>query len=264
MKGLVRAAFAVVLLLAACSDDPAPASNATPPAAVQAVDAAGIWVLRSGHGPGGRIAIPRGTRVTMQIDGDTIRGHTGCNAYGGGVTISGDSFETGGFALSEIGCAPDLAELEQLYVEAVGDADTVARDGRTLTLTGPATELVFRRVPPVDPRPLTGTVWRLESLVEGPSPSSGVASARPARLLLRADGTFEGTTGCRSFSGTWEVTGDVVSVTQMVFEGNCRGGGEQDSHVASALGAGFRAERDGDRLVVTAESGGLGLVYRSK
>lgn len=266
MRKLAAVALTTLLLVACAEEDAAPDRDGAAPSAppVAAVDANGIWALRSGHAPSGEITIAQGTRITMEVDGDQIRGSAGCNSYGGGIAIDGDTFEAGGLALTEIGCPPDVAEAEERFVEAIGEADTIARTGRTLTLTGPDTELVFRLVPPVDPEPLTGTEWILESLVAGQTASSPVVSADPARLVLDEDGTFEGTTGCRSFTGGWEVSGDVVEVTQMVFEGDCKAGAEQDSHVAAVIGAGFRAERDGNRLTLTSEKGDLGLVYRSR
>jgi heat shock protein HslJ len=265
MRRLFALALAAVLF-AACADSgtPDPGGKASPSPEPPAVDAAGIWSLRSGKSPAGPIEIAPGTTITMALDGDTIRGNAGCNTYAGGFAIEGESFRTGGLALTEIGCPPDVAEAEERFVDAIDAADTIARQGKTLTLSGPGTELVFSLVPPLDPKPLTGTVWILDTLVEGQTASSTLASAEPARLVLKDDGTFEGTTGCRSFTGTWTVSGDAVAVTQMVFEGNCKDAAEQDSHVASVLGAGFRAERKGDRLTVTADESDLGLVYRAR
>lgn len=268
MRRLLALALAAALCVACSggSGTPEGDGDASPSGpAVPNVDADGVWTLRSGRSRSGEIAVAPGTRITMEIAGDAVRGSAGCNSYGGAVSIEGDAFEAGGLALTEIGCPPEVAEPEERFVEGMGDADTIARDGRTLTLTGPDTELVFRLVPPIDPKPLTGTTWILESLVEGRTASSVAASADPARLLLKDGGTFEGTTGCRSFTGTWEVSGDVVSVTQMVFDGNCKPGvQDQDSHVASVLGGGFRAERREDRLTLTADSFDLGLVYRAR
>lgn len=265
MRKLLALLFAAAVLVA-CGESATPEGDgdSTSRPSVPDVDAAGLWELESGHSASGEIEIPRDTRITMEVLGDQIRGSAGCNSYGGGIAIEGDTFEAGGLAMTEIGCPPEIAQAEERFVEAVGEVDTIARDRRTLTLTGPETELVFRLVPPIDPKPLTGTTWILETLVDGDLASSTLASAEPARLLLSDDGTFEGTTGCRSFTGGWEVSGDVVAVTQMVFEGNCRAAAEQDSHVASVLGGGFRAERDGDRLTLTAEKSALGLVYRSR
>lgn len=228
------------------------------------VDADGLWTLRSGEAPSGPIDLPPRTTITMELDGDHMRGNAGCNSYGGGFSIEGETFEAGGLRLTEIGCPPDVAQAEERFVEAVDAVDAIARSGKTLTLTGPGAELVFRLVPPVDPKPLTGTPWVLETLLEGELASSTLASADPARLLLNDDGTFEGTTGCRSFTGTWSVSGDVVTADTMVFEGDCKTAAEQDVHVASVLGTGFRAERKGDRLTLVAEKGDFGLVYRAR
>ena len=265
MRKLPALALAI-LLLVACGESETPdrGGGATPTPAPPAVDANGVWTLRSGRSASGEIEIPPGTRITMQVDGNEIRGSAGCNGYGAAISIEGEAFEAGGLALTEIGCAPDVAEAEERFVEAIGAADAIARDRKTLTLTGPGAELVFRLVPPLDPKPLTGTTWVLDTLVEGGTASSTIASAQPARLVLNDDGTFEGTTGCRSFTGAWAVSGDVVAVTQRVFEGDCKTAAEQDSHVAAALGGGFRAEREGDRLKVTAEESDLGLVYHSR
>lgn len=251
-------------ILFACGDSATPDGGDDPPPG-PAVDVGGLWVLRSGHSSSGEIAIARGVRITMEINGDQMRGSAGCNSYGGGVSVEGDSFDAGGLALTEIGCPQEIAENETLFVEAMGEVDTVEREGRSLTLTGPESELAFRLVPPVDPKPLTGTEWILDSLVQGPGASGSVSSARPARLFLEDDGTFEGTTGCRTFTGTWEVLGDVVTVNSMVFEGACpKAGADQNAHVSAVLGTGFRAERDGDLLTLTAEKGDLGLVYRAR
>lgn len=263
-----RLAFCLVaaLLAVACGgdstrdggDEPGPRPGG-PDARVQ-----GVWRLESGHSASGPIEPAPGGDITLEVEDDKARGSAGCNTYGGSVVIDGTSFDAGGFAVTEIGCPDALVEPEKRYLEAIDAVDTAARRGNTLTLTGPDTELVFRRVPPVDTEPLTGTVWILESLVEGPTLASTVASAAPARLLLKDDKTFEGTTGCRSFSGNWSVAGDVVTVTQMVFEGDCERGPEQDTHVAAVLGTGFRAEVEGDQLTLTAEKGDFGLVYRAR
>lgn len=266
MRRFLAVAVAAALLVS-CGDSAAPDDDgeAPPDPSVATVDANGFWALRSGRAPSGPIEVPPDARITMEIDGDEVRGSiAGCNSYGGGLAIDGDTFEAGELALTEIGCPADVTEAQERFVEALGDADGVSRKRKTLTLRGPETQLVFELVPPIDPKPLTETPWILETLVQGERASSTVASAEPARLLLRVDGTFEGTTGCRSFSGTWEVVGDVVTVNQMVFEGMCKTAADQDAHVAAVLGTGFRAERKEDRLTLTSQKDDLGLVYRSR
>lgn len=264
----IATALLVLALLGACGDDSANEPNSTPaPTPVPSGDdghARGLWTLTSGHGPSGEIVIAPGTEITLEIADGKASGSGGCNTYGGPVAISGEDFHAGGFAVTEIGCPPEIAEPEQAYLEAVGEADTILVRRKRMTLAGPDTELVFRRVPPIDTKPLTGTTWILDGLVEGQTASSTVSSAKPARLALADDGTFEGTTGCRSFSGTWRASGDVIEITELVFRGDCKKAADQDSHVAAALGAGFRAEVDENTLTITSTIGDVGLVYLAR
>ncbi|HEX2058021.1 MAG TPA: META domain-containing protein [Actinomycetota bacterium] len=255
------ALLTVALLAVSCGGSDEPARGPQGPD----VDASGVWRLESGHAPAGHIDVAPEWRMTFEVDGRDVHGSAGCNSYAGGISIDGDRFDAGSFAVSEIGCPPEIAEAEERFLDALDDADTIAVEGATLTLTGPDTELVFRRVPPVKTKPLTRTAWVLDGLLEGSLASSTVASAEPARLRLSDDETLEGTTGCRSFSGSWTTSGDVVTITGMSFEGTCHGAvAQQDAHVITVLGGGFRTEVDGARLTLTAARGRLGLVYRAQ
>lgn len=265
MKKLALCLVAVAFAACSGSGDPEPGEQTQAPGpGVPNPAVQGVWSFEEGHAPSGPIEPAPGGDITLEVDGDEIRGSAGCNTFGAGVVIDGDEFDPGGLAVTEIGCPKPLVEPETRYLEALEVVDTSEVAGKTLTLTGPDAELTFRKVPPVDPEPLTGTEWMLESLVEGPALDSTVSSARPATLLLNDDKSFEGTTGCRPFTGTWEISGDVVDVTQLLLEGGCPRGLKQDAHVATVLGGAFRVEVDGDELTLTAEAGGLALVYRKR
>jgi heat shock protein HslJ len=263
MKNLALCLVAVAL--AACTDSAAPGPDpggggpVVPNPRVH-----GVWILEEGEGPSGPVEPVAGNDITLEVDGAEVRGSAGCNTYGGGVVIDSDLFDVGSLVVTEIGCPDDVVEPETRYVEALEAVENAAVEGPILTLDGPDAELEFRRVPPVDPEPRTETAWVLEGLVEGRALEAPVSAAEPARLLLKDDETFEGTTGCRSFTGEWTISGDVVEVTRLVLEGGCDRARAQDVHVAAVLGAGFRAEVDGDELTLTAESGGLALVYRAR
>ena len=259
----LAAALAALVLTVACAQSEPSEPNPAPPAGDDVV-ADGVWRLESGRGGSGEIATGHGPEITLEIADDKASGSGGCNSYGGGVSIAGSSFDVREFAVSEIACEPAIEEAERRYLDAVYAAETIAVSGETLTLTGRDTQLVFRRVPPLDTKPLTKTAWILESLVEGDTVSSTGAAAQPARLELSRDGTFEGTTGCRTFTGSWTTSGDVVEVTQMVFSGACKRAAEQDAHVAAVIATGFRARVRGDRLELTSDKDDLGLVYRAR
>jgi heat shock protein HslJ len=137
----------------------------------------------------------------------------------------------------------------------------VAVDGEELRLTGDDVELRFRPIPPVPTSELVGTEWLLHTLVDDETASSVLAE--PV-LWLDPDGTVSGGTGCRSFSATWTVRGELVVFEDLVVEGQCTPDLEsQDAHVISVLGDGFQVGIDGD-LLTALDPDGRGLIYRDK
>jgi heat shock protein HslJ len=228
-------------------------------------DAAGLWLLESGTAPSGEVVPVDGYPIKLELTADSAGGTAGCNSYGGRVEIDGSSFDAEDFAVTEIGCPPDVAETEERYLDGLEAADGIAVDDDVLTITGPDVELVYSRVPPVDTKSLVDTTWVLESLIEGGGPAGAVTSARPAQLRLDSDGSYEGSTGCRDFSGEWDEAGDRVVFTSMTFSGSCgRGATAQDNHVITVLAAGVTVTVEGDDLTLMSARGGVGLAYRAE
>ena len=128
------------------SNDPSVAPSDDPPGAAQRLD--GTWRLRSGRGPQGAIPKSAARKVSLTIDGNEIGGIAACNHYGGTATIDGTSFRVGeDLVMTEMACADrDIARAERNYLAALPAADTIERDGDTLTITGRGVELEFRRV----------------------------------------------------------------------------------------------------------------------
>ena len=108
---------------------------------------------------------------------------------------------------------------------------------------------------------LTGTVWVLESLVQGASVSD--AGGERATLELFSDGSMLGSTGCRALNGRYTVAGDEVTMAELSAHGECpvelR---DQDAAVVRVLDDGFRVEVDDEILTVTS-TGSEGLAYRA-
>lgn len=240
----------VAVLAAACSL--VPGLGGGPPAAAQ-----GAWELERGEVDGAPLALPDGRRITLEVDGDEVGG-TVCNHYFGTWDGSG----IGSLGSTDMACDPPaLMELESAYLGALQRVRRAALDGDGLHLTGDAVDLRFTATPPVPVADLAGTVWELTTLVDGDAASSTAADADPATLLLRDDGTGEGTTGCRSFTGRWVEEGDEVLFTDLAMDGDCPDGlWAQDDHVVAVLGDGFRAQVDGQQLTLTSRDGD-GLVY---
>lgn len=252
----------IVVVLGACgssggSDPDASASNGSS----STYD--GTWTLIEGRGPDGDVAVIDGYRVTLTIEGESISGTAACNGYFGDATIDGASFGVPGVGITEMGCRRDVMRAESAYVSALSEADTIGRDGNILTLTGNETELAFELEPPIPTADLVGTRWELEALVYGTGDDGFASSAEPAYLLLKKNGTIDGTTGCRDLYGEWTEAGDEIAFATFGAKGSCPEGlQEQDGHVVGVLGDGFTVEIEENRLSVTSQ-GDLGLEYRA-
>lgn len=101
----------------------------------------------------------------------------------------------------------------------------------------------------------------LDHLIDGEVVAS--AAGQRATLELHLDGTFTGSTGCRTLTGSFVIRATRSLATRMSAEGRCPADlADQDSHVVGALGDGFTVAIERDRLTVTA-MGNVGLSYRA-
>lgn len=114
--------------------------------------------------------------------------------------------------------------------------------------------------PEADSPELTGTVWVLESMVQGESVSD--VGGERATLELFSDGSMLGSTGCRALNGRYAMAGDEVTMAELSAHGECpvelR---DQDAMVVRVLGDGFRVEVGDEILTLT--TGREGLAYRA-
>jgi heat shock protein HslJ len=253
MRRLLPALGCAVVVLTACAD----------PGGQRADPTAFAWELASGSVDGAEIPVVDGHPITLSFSEDAATGTAACNGYGATVTTSGAEITFSGLGATEMACSPDqVMESEQRYLEALPQVESWSSTDATLTLTGERVELLFEALPPVPTAELTGTVWVLESLVDGDSASS--VGGERATLELFSDHSMLGSTGCRDLHGRYEVVGTEVTMPEMAAEGECPPDLQaQDDQVISVLGDGFRASVEGQVLNLTS-SGGLGLVYRAE
>ncbi len=219
----------------------------------------GEWQLQSGTNQGQPIPIVPGSRVTLKIDGDQVGGSSGCNIYGGTITLDGSKVTISALSMTEMACEEPRMASEAAYLAALPRVTSVERSGDTLVLSGPEVELRYALVPPVPDAALVGTRWMLESLISADVASSTV---KEAPLRFGDDGKVSVSTGCRDLTGSYTVSGARVEMTLDPYDLYACGGalGDQDSHVLAVIGTSFDFAIDGDALTLTA--GEHGLAYR--
>jgi heat shock protein HslJ len=263
-KSLV-VAVALASLAGACADgagEPMTNAPADDPAATTSVDGSsgvtgqieGDWIIIEG------VPTVPGYPISLSVTGSEFSGRSACNLYGGTAGIAGASLAFEDMGMTDMGCEGAVMDSESAYLRALA-AVTGWRiaDGR-LELLGPAVPLVFERAPEVPISELVGTVWVLETVIEGDEAFSAVGD--PATLILNDDGSLSGSTGCRSLDGSWTLANGQVFLPELSADGRCSADlAVQDSIVVNVLGDGFTPSVDGGVLTLTS-MGNEGLVYR--
>jgi heat shock protein HslJ len=222
----------------------------------------GSWQLESGVVEGEQITLISSHPITIDFTEGNVSGTASCNRFAGTYDLSGSSIDFGDLAMTEMACFPEeTMQAEALFARALPLVAKVAIDGE-LILSGDGVELVFAALEPVPEAELTNTVWVLDSLMSGDAVSS--ASGERATLELFTDGSVLGGTGCRLLTGQYTITGSEVLFNELTAQGECDTPlVEQDDHVVTVLGDGFRVEIDGERLTLWA-AGDLGLSYHAE
>ncbi len=252
MRRLLLAVGCVAVMITGCG---APAQQSDDPTGI-------TWELTDGVVDGDPVRIVDGYPITLSLTDEGAGGTAACNGYGGMYEIAGAQITFTELIWTEMACvAEGVMESEQTYLKGLLLVDAYSMTEDSLILSGEQVRLDFIALPPVATAELTGTVWVLETLLDGEAASS--VNGDRATLELFTDGSMLGSTGCRTLDGQYIVSGAEVAMTEMTAHGECSAELEaQDSHVVTVLGDGFRAFVEGQLLTLTS-SGDLGLVYRS-
>ena len=251
----IAAAVLTVLVLAGCST----ASPQSPAGSDESLD--GEWMLVSGSDATGEFDL-KDSVATLVLTGANPGGRTPCNAFGATVDGGVGEIDITPTFQTEAACADaDLMALEPRYLDALDGVTEAAVTSTGLSLTGEKITLDFAIAPEVPTSKLTGTDWRLESIVSVDAVSSVLGDGL---LKLRNDGTLIGNTGCADFTASWKVDAGVVSVSELKFaDADCPDDlVAQEDAIAAVFEGPFSAEVTGDQLTLTAVEGGAGLVYR--
>lgn len=251
---------AVLAVIAAGCGDPGSIAGGAEPDTLD-----GDWVLTSGHGPDGEVPLGDQVTVTLQIDGAQWRGVV-CNHYFADAEVRGAQVTVSGVGGTDMACDGPLMDAERIYWAALPEVTTWSITDDVLTLSGPEVSLVYERSPEVEAADLVGTTWHLEALVIGTGDDGTVSSViGEQRLMLEDDGQLVAETGCNGVAGPYEVVGDRLVTGELI--GTLMGCEDavmrQETHIGRVLQAGPTIAIDGDRLTLTAEDDGLGLVYRA-
>ena len=254
---MLTSVLVLAVLLAACAADqgsPQPDASDAP--------VGGAWVLTGGSIDGVEAPVLDEHRITLTINGSQIGGVAACNHYGGEITVGVDGLKIDDLGGTAMGCADPAMAAESAYMGALSRVRLIEREGEDLVVQGDGVDLRFAALEPPPTAELIDTAWLLETVFVGDVASA--PAGEPATLELRADGTFSGSTGWRTFSGQWVEHGDQIQAPTLgMDQTECHADlSAQDTHVVSVIEDGFIPTIEGDLLTLV-DPGGTGLVNRT-
>jgi len=152
----------------------------------------------------GRDLVP-GTRIELSFRDGQIGAHTGCNHLFGNARLEGGRLLVAGVGGTEMACEPKLMAQDEWLIGFLTGGPEWRLSGQELTLSSGDTRIRLLDRRSAEPaRPLSGTKWLLDTLVEGGTAASLPAGARPW-ITFGKDGMATGNAGCNGFGGNYTV-----------------------------------------------------------
>jgi heat shock protein HslJ len=150
-----------------------------------------------------------GTQIVFRFAEDgRLNVRAGCNTISGPASLTGGKLVLRDYATTEIGCDPARQEQDDWLAGVLKTEPAWRLDGLKLRLTSPTTEMVLTTE---ENRPLIGTEWFLDTVVDG-----NMASASPGTATLVFDDTkIKITTGCNSGTAQYQLSGQHITVSNV-------------------------------------------------
>jgi heat shock protein HslJ len=152
------------------------------------------------------------SRIDLVFEDGRVSGHSGCNSYAGSYVLEGTAVGIGPLASTRKACAPALMNQEDEYQRILTAVDAAALEGDRLKLTGPAGTLEFVS----EGAPSLVGAWTMTGYNND---KGGVVSRKTGSTVTATfgpDGRLSGSAGCNSYSGTYQASGDALTVSQVV------------------------------------------------
>jgi heat shock protein HslJ len=174
------------------------------------------WILDGGSIDALVDGVPPGTRVDLRFDDGAVSGTSGCNRYMGTYEVDGSAITFGALGGTEMGCSPQsLMDLEATYLRALGEVRAFRVTDEELVLETDRVPLVFAQEPPIEPLPLIGTRWALDSLGYGGDTVASPVAGTDASIVFDEAGQATGSTGCNMFGAQYQVDGEAIAFGPM-------------------------------------------------
>ena len=221
------------------------------------------WVLHSSEGFEPADDNPLNLRF-FEASGEGVRMNlaTGCNSVGGTLDVVDGKVSLPAINVTEMGCGSEaLSQQEAWFIQFITSSPEIAKSGDNLIFTGADATLTYideeLAVPDL---PLVGTVWTVDSYIDGESFSAMNLENHPTISFLE-NGTLDVFSGCNSCDGSYTADAGTLTVTSFnCTEMECMDDliQEAEQHVTSVFwGENLSFEIDATRLTVMSGDKGV-------
>jgi heat shock protein HslJ len=216
-------------------------------------------------------SLVKGSQLRVSFGDQNIGAQAGCNSMGGDASWAGGVLVVDGktLVMTEMGCDEALMQQDTWFADVLTSKPTLSQSASTLTITSGGTVIVLTDKEVALPdASLTGTLWRLDSIVSGDSASS-VPSGVESTLELNDSGDLTADLGCNSGRGRYSARGNTLTIGPIATtRKTCTPpASEVEAAVLGLLQGDVSYSIDGDSLNLTARKvvgpGPTRLVYRS-
>ena len=259
-RALLTLSLATLLPLAACADSGSGSGDGSAPATAGDLNGRSFVSTEvTGHD------LVADTQVRISFEDDRLSAAAGCNTLSAGYTIDEGALTLEGQPASTMmGCDDDLTTQDGWLASFLTDSPEAELDGDTLTLTGGEVTMTMLDETQADPaKPLTGTAWTLDSIVDGDSVSSVPADVDPPTLTISDAGEATVFTGCNQGGASVEVAETALTFGPMrLTKMACSGGATSvETAVVTVLDGEVDFTIEGSTLTLT--NSDQGLTYRA-
>ncbi|HEY6133028.1 MAG TPA: META domain-containing protein [Rubrivivax sp.] len=214
------------------------------------------WTLASLPGA----TLPAAPVPTLRFDAGRVQGSDGCNRYAGSYSADDGRLQLGPHLVStQMACPEPAQRLSAAFNAALAQVRSYRSDGAALTLLDAAGSSLASLA--AQANGLAGTAWQVGAYNNGKQAVVSLLPGTTMTLAFLPEGRVGGSAGCNSFSGSYTVAGDLLSLSRVATTrrlcGQPDGLMAQEAAFLSALETAATARRERDRLELRSATGAL-------
>jgi heat shock protein HslJ len=152
------------------------------------------------------------TSISIEFQYDGFSGNAGCNNYFGSYEAADNSISVGPVGMTEMFCgAPGVMDQESAYLAALQSAASYQIVDNQLEMTN-ADGMTVLQYAMEEPTALTGTRWQLTYYNNGRGGFTSALLDTELTAEFNEDGQMSGSAGCNSYSGSYQIDGNNISI----------------------------------------------------